>query len=421
MKKLFTIQINYRYIIVLSITLCLALGAVTPAVVDANSAGQQDGFELQDTPSTLSWDPCTAQTPVEVPATIHQAPAEYEFDCEEFKTDLKLLPTTPTGPISTKKFVGEAWGGFRLKFQCQYSTHTTPEQAFVVSATKLYGRNIETIASDFSVYADLKALHAWREILIDQVDGYISKNQQYAGCNASIIEEIVYMPYWYKLMESLWRWNCDTDCDSWSQQREQRVKELANQVPTQREADEEDGEESEEKHATDVTSEEDGDEDSLEGGDTDEDTEGTKDTGAETDGERGTATTGSKTKTKSVKLTQEQWEELQGAKDRTYTPPKTRPLPPIVITTTRTTKTTVTKTSKNVRVKTVTKTKDGKKTTTQVKTEKVTRTVEPTKITIETTTQEVPNTMKVEPTRIVVGDQVVERRENGIIVIGTKR
>ena len=188
-----------------------------------------------------NWNPCTAQAPVQLPASLSQAPSESAFDCESFRVDLGYTPPTLPGTAATartdKKFVGEAWGDFRLQVQCTDRTFKTDRQNIQVSRTSLHGRSIDRIASDFSVYADLKAFDVWRsEVLPERVARLtvpkLQPGGEWEGCNVSLVEERVYLPYWFNLMGTQWSWECTTNCGTWATQRVQRMNQGTTQGTT---------------------------------------------------------------------------------------------------------------------------------------------------------------------------------------------
>ena len=180
-------------------------------------------------PTSSGWDPCLAVNPTPVPETI---PPESAFDCEKFERTRSGIvpPALPGDSLPTSgQYVGSAYGDFRLQMRCETGTVTTPRVNLSVTRWDLHGRSVNDIASNFSVYADFKALQIWKSILVQTVDNYISRNinanggyGNYRNCTPRLIEQRVDMPYWRHFMGTFYVWNCNNnDCSgsSWSQQK----------------------------------------------------------------------------------------------------------------------------------------------------------------------------------------------------------
>ena len=228
MKHLTT---TYNKSIALFVIATVILGVITPVFVDKIT--QSTGSSVAQAQS--AWDPCSGQSPPAIPTSIEQAPPESAFDCVKFKTDLRIsLPTPPSTddsiPTTNKKFSGEAHGDFRLQVQCTDRTFTTPRQVLSVSKFNLYGRSIDRIDSDFSLYADIKAFDLWKEVLPEKIDAFIAakvfSGGEWAGCTITLVEERIATPYWRRLVGGYYEWNCNPtreNCGSWETQKAQRT------------------------------------------------------------------------------------------------------------------------------------------------------------------------------------------------------
>ena len=451
MTNLLTTRIRYAHIVVALITVGVVFGAIAPAfahphpdnnngvVIQTQNDDLQEEAEDQteetqtatvavaQTSTRATWNPCTT-SPID-PLGLSQAPLESAFDCERFKIDLGYTPPTlpsATAPTTDKTFTGEAWGDFRLQVQCTNRTFKTPRQRFNITNFSLYGRSVDRIASDFSVYADLKALDLWREVLLERVASYtvpkLQTGGEWAGCSTTLIEERVYLPYWSRLMGTQWRWECNPtseSCGSWAQQRTKRLMQISKDRNQQTQDQTTQDEDKTVADTTDEQDESEEEEDAFDGdpepGETDkedgdkEETDDTDKQDADKDETKKDGDKDKKDKDQSVKITQKQWEKIQSPKG-TYVQSAT----PKTTTTTKTTKLTksakkiivVTTTTKRTTTRTTTTTQKTTKVTPSkaiVVSEKVTKnvqtTVEPAVVT-QTVTEEVqPTTTTVTQTK----------------------
>ena len=472
MTNLLTTRIRYAHIVVALITVGVVFGAIAPAfahphpdndngvvIQTQNDDLQDEAEETEDqteedasvavaqTSTRATWNPCTTSSAD--PVGLSRAPLESAFDCERFKINLGYTPPPLPGtvaPATDKTFTGEAWGDFRLQVQCTDRSFKTPRQGFSITNLSLYSRSADRIASNFSVYADLKALDLWREVLLERVARYTVPKLQsggiWAGCSTTLIEERVYMPYWFNLMGTQWRWECNPtseSCGSWAQQRTKRLIQIdkdRNQ-PTQDQATKDDDKvvkvaagvaETEKEGKDALEQEEDGDKeetDDIDKQDADKedgDEEETDDTDKKDTDKDETKKDGDKDKKdkdQSVKITQNQWEEIQAPKG-TYVQSAT----PRTTTTTKTTK--LTRSAKRIIVVTTTTKRTTTRTTTTtqrttkvvpskaavVVSEKVTKsvqtTVEPTVVTQTVTETVQPTTTTVTKTQTKTQTQTIQ-------------